>query len=161
MFPESDRCNFGDRFDAHFTDPRYCWRDEIECGSRRMMSFLLKSAVGLGAVYFAMFSPEPKSGELGSKETLCAIATRAETLGGDLWAYRAQLAAAGCVVSLGEAAKRLAASLAAPAAATPPPAAPPPPPAQNKPALGSLTADDLRDPWFGPDPHAHKPRNRA
>jgi hypothetical protein len=119
------------------------------------MSFLLKSVVGLGAVYAAMFGPALKSGDPDSKATLCAIAVHAPALGGDEAGLRSQLLAAGCAISFNDAAQRLAASLSAP----PPPAVPPPP--QIKVSAGTLTADDLREPWAGFDPHARKPRKRG
>jgi hypothetical protein len=121
------------------------------------MSFLLKSVVGLGAVYAAMFGPALKSGDPDSKATLCAIAAHAPAVGGDEAGLRSQLLAAGCAISFNDAAQRLAASLsAAPAAAAPPPA-----PSQARLSAGTLTADDLREPWAGFDPRARKPRKRG
>ncbi len=124
------------------------------------MSFLLKSVVGLGAVYAAMFGPALKSGDPDSKATLCAIAAHAPALGGDEAGLRSQLLAAGCVISFNDAAQRLAASLSAPPAAPPLATAPPPPP-QTKLSAGSLTPADLLEPWYGVDPRAHKPRKRG
>jgi hypothetical protein len=118
------------------------------------MSFLLKSVVGLGAVYAAMFGPALKSGDPDSKATLCAIAAHAPALGGDEAGLRSQLLAAGCAISFNDAAQRLAASL------SPPPAVAPPPP-QIKLSAGTLTAEDLREPWAGLDPRGRKPRKRG
>jgi hypothetical protein len=137
------------------------------------MSFLLKSVVGLGAVYAAMFGPALKSGDPDSKATLCAIAAHAPALGGDEAGLRSQLLAAGCAISFNDAAQRLAASLttapapprfaglpaAAPMAALPAPTPPPPP--QTRPSAGSLTAADLLEPWYGVDPRARRPRKRG
>jgi hypothetical protein len=119
------------------------------------MSFLVKSVVGLGAVYAAMFAPALKSNDPDSKATLCAIAAHAPALGGDEAGLRSQLLAAGCTISFNDAAQRLAASLSTP------PAAVPPPTPQTKLGAGTLTADDLREPWAGFDPRAHKPRKRG
>jgi len=118
------------------------------------MSFLLKSVVGLGAVYAAMFGPALKSGDLDSKAALCAIAAHAPALNGDEVGLRGQLLAAGCALSFNDAAQRLAASLAAQSAAAPPPP-------QTKLSAGSLTPTDLLEPWYGFDPRARKPRKRG
>jgi hypothetical protein len=121
------------------------------------MSFLLKSVVGLGAVYAAMFGPALKSGDLDSKAALCAIAAHAPALNSDEAGLRGQLLAAGCAISFNDATQRLAASLAAP----PAPAPPPPPPPQTKLSAGSLTPTDLLEPWYGFDPRVRKPRKRG
>ena len=118
------------------------------------MSFLLKSVLGLGAVYAAMFGPAVKSGDLDSKAALCAIAAHAPALNGDEAGLRGQLLAAGCALSFNDATQRLAASLAAPPA-------PAPAPPQTKLGAGTLTADDLREPWAGFDPRPRKPRRRG
>ncbi len=119
-----------------------------------MMGFVFKSAIGLGAVYFAMFSSAPQALDLGPAAALCTAAAKSR-LSGD--GFRAQWAAAGCGASI--------VSVAAKAAALPsfpPPAAPPaaPPPAA-KPVAGTLTEADLREPWFGPGRLSRKGAKRG
>jgi hypothetical protein len=116
------------------------------------MSFLLKSVVGLGSVYIAMFAPAMKPGDTPTKATVCAIAARAAMHGEDSGALRAELSAAGCAITFSEEAQHIAASLA-----LPPAAASPPPPPSPRPA-GTLTPADLSEPWYGPDPHRRKAR---
>jgi hypothetical protein len=109
------------------------------------MGMLLKSAFGLGAVYFAMFAPAIWSADIGPAANLCGAAARAQ-LEGDA-TLRAQWAAAGCAVKLAEAQRAV-------SAPPPPKAAPPPPPkpalASAKAVSGTLTQADLAEPWFGP-----------
>jgi hypothetical protein len=113
------------------------------------MGMLLKSAIGLGAVYIAMFAPAIRSADmapvanLGPAANLCAAAARAQ-LAGDA-SLRAQWSAAGCAVKLVEAQRAV--------SAAPPKAAPPPPkpaPPARKAVSGMLTEADLAEPWFGP-----------
>jgi hypothetical protein len=113
------------------------------------MGFLFKSAIGLGAVYFAMFGQALRSDEAGSAASLCANAA-SERLAGDS-GLGAQWRAAGCAVAVTAAVQH---------ASAPPPAvaAPAAPPPQAKPRSGSLTEADLAAPWFGP---ARIPRKAA
>jgi len=105
------------------------------------MGMFLKSAIGLGSVYFAMFAPAIWSADIGPAANLCASAARAR-LEGDATLH-AQWSAAGCAVKL--------------AAVSAPPSKPAPPPPPPKPALpppkavsGTLSEADLAEPWFGP-----------
>jgi hypothetical protein len=102
------------------------------------MGFLIKSAIGLGCVYFAMFGQTLKSADLAPTTNLCASVAKAAVAGGA--ALRAQWAAAGCVAAL----ETRTQALAAPAA--------PPPALRTTPrsAAGTLSDADLREPWFGP-----------
>jgi hypothetical protein len=121
------------------------------------MGFLFKSAIGLGCVYFAMFSQALRSSDLTPTANLCAAAVKAD-IGGEP-GLRAKFAAAGCAVALETETKRL-----APPAPAARPAPSPPPPASQAPAKrlsGTLTADDLRDPWFGPGRAARKASGRG
>jgi hypothetical protein len=110
------------------------------------MSFIFKSAMGLGAVYFAMFSPALKSGEIAPTAALCASAAQAR-VNGDA-SLRGQWAAAGCALRLGAETQRLIASTATP-------------PLPVRSAVGSLTDDDLREPWFGPGQLQRKAAKRG
>ncbi len=112
------------------------------------MSFLLKSAMGLGAVYFAMFSPALKPSAIGPTAAICASAAQAG-LDGDA-SLRGAAAAAGCALQLRAEAQRLAAPAIAP---VPAPAV--------KSVAGSLSEDDLREPWFGPGPLQQKAARRG
>jgi len=103
------------------------------------MGFLFKSAIGLGAVYFAMFGQAPRSEGVGAAASLCAGAA-SQRLAGDA-SLSAQASAAGCAVA--------AVSLAQQTRAAAPPLAGPPP-QQAKPHFGALTEADLAEPWFGP-----------
>jgi hypothetical protein len=89
-----------------------------------------------------MFGPAVRSEDFAPTANLCANAAAAR-LAGDP-ALRARWAAAGCAMALGAQTQRLTAAPAAPLAAVPPPRR-----AEPK-AAGTLTAEDLRDPWFGP-----------
>ncbi len=112
------------------------------------MGFLFKSAIGLGAVYFAMFGQALRSDEVGSAASLCANAA-SQRLAGDS-SLGAQWSAAGCAVAAASVAKQASAPAAAPAAA--------PPPRRAEPRAGTLTEADLAEPWFGP---ARIPRKAA
>jgi hypothetical protein len=104
------------------------------------MGFVTKSAIGLGCVYFAMFSQSLKSEDLASTTNPCASAAKAVVTRDK--ALRAQWAAAGCAVEI-----RADAQQAAAAAAPPPP----PQPRISPPrASGTLTEADMLEPWFGP-----------
>ena len=105
------------------------------------MGFILKSAVGLGVVYFAMFGPAFKDVDVAPTASLCGEAAQAR-IAGDA-SLAAQFAAAGCVVKVATEAQRI-------VKAAPAPAPPPPPPPVAKPAAGTLTEADLAEPWFGP-----------
>ena len=120
------------------------------------MGFLFKSAIVLGAVYFAMFGQALRSDEVGSAANLCANAA-SQRLAGDS-SLSAQWRAAGCAVAVAAAAQH--ASAPAPAAAPPPRQANPGQanPRQAKPRSGTLTEADLAEPWFGP---ARIPRKAA
>src|SRR5947209_16701435 len=107
------------------------------------MGVLFKSAVGLGAVYFAMFGPALKSDEVVATAGRCANAARLQ-LAGDA-ALRANLTAAGCALAVSAQAQKLG-----------PPAVPAPAPAPAAPRQGALTEADLQVPWFGPAPPARK-----
>ncbi|MDE3175737.1 MAG: hypothetical protein KGM15_06450 [Pseudomonadota bacterium] len=104
------------------------------------MGFLIRSAIGLGCVYYAMFGQALRPGELAPAAQLCADAASA-SLTPDA-GLRAPLAAAGCAEALTSQARR-----AAPQTA---------PVAKAKRPSGTLTADDLRDPWLGPGRLARK-----
>jgi hypothetical protein len=99
------------------------------------MGFLVKSAIGLGCVYFAMFGQPLQSADLAPTANLCQSAAKAG-LTGDAISRAAGVA--GCAVAIGTVSERLAA------------AAPAPRPASKR-AAGTLSADDLRAPWFGPE----------
>jgi hypothetical protein len=115
------------------------------------MGVLFKSAIGLGAVYLAMFGPALKSADVGATASLCGNAAQARLAGDE--SLRAQLAAAGCVVKVAAESERLAKAtalkVALPARVAQP--SPPPPPAP-KVRPGTLTESDLAEPWFGPAP---------
>jgi hypothetical protein len=107
------------------------------------MGFLIRSAIGLGCVYYAMFGQALRPGELAPAAQLCADAASA-SLTPDA-GLRAPLAAAGCAEALTSQARKTA------------PAAPQAAPATKaKRPTGTLTADDLRDPWLGPGRLARK-----
>jgi hypothetical protein len=113
------------------------------------MGFLFKSAIGLGAVYFAMFGQALRSDEAASTASLCANAASAR-LAGDS-GLRAQWRAAGCAVTAASLVERAPlAPVSAPRLA--------PPPTRAKPRSGTLTQADLAEPWFGP---ARIPRKGA
>jgi hypothetical protein len=120
------------------------------------MGFLFKSAIGLGCVYFAMFGQALRASDPAPAANLCAAAVKA-----DLSAQpglRAKFAAAGCAVALETETRRLAPPMAmARLAPSPSPA----PQAPAKRLSGTLTADDLRDPWFGPGRMARKANGRG
>ena len=115
------------------------------------MGVIFKSAVGLGAVYFAMFAPTVKSDEMAATASLCAAA--AQSRQADEAPLRARWAAAGCVLAVSAQAQRLTA------------ASPPPPPAaataRAKAVSGALTEADLREPWFGPTATGRKTAKRG
>jgi hypothetical protein len=119
------------------------------------MGFVVRSVIGLGAVYYAMFAPALNSGDLAKTATVCAGAVETQASRENENTLRAELATAGCAVSFGAEAQRLATSL------TLPTVAPPAPPRQARPASGSLTAEDLAEPWYGPDPRTRKLRSRG
>jgi hypothetical protein len=120
------------------------------------MGFLFKSAIGLGAVYFAMFGQALRSDGAASTASLCASAAT-ERLAGDS-TLRAQWRTAGCAVAAAGLVERATpAPVAAPHAAVAAPAIAPPP-AREKPRFGALTEADLAEPWFGP---ARIPRKAA
>ena len=98
------------------------------------MGFIVKSAIGLGCVYFAMFG---QSVDIAPTAKLCGSAAKAG-LTGD--AISRAAGAAGCAAAIGAASQRV--SEAAPA--------PAPRPAAKR-AVGTLSTDDLRAPWFGPE----------
>ena len=115
------------------------------------MSFVFKSTIGLGAVYFAMFAPALKSSDVAPTASLCAGAVQAQFAGeADL---RARWSAAGCALAISAQSQRLTAPLAAASKLT---AAPAP---ARRPA-GSLTEADLREPWFGPSAHSLRKAGR-
>ena len=111
------------------------------------MGFVMRSAIGLGAVYYAMFAQAPRPAEPGATTSRCASAVASRLTGGP--SFAAQMSAAGCAAALAAAAERLEA---------PPlqPTKPTPAASEAKAAAGTLTAADLRDPWFGPTRPAHK-----
>ncbi len=109
------------------------------------MGFLIRSAIGLGCVYYAMFGQALRPGELAPAAHLCADAASASLT--NEAGLRGPLAAAGCVEALTSQARR-----AAPQT---------PPAAQAKRPAGTLTADDLRDPWFGPGRLSRRPSGRG
>jgi len=105
------------------------------------MGFLFKSAIGLGAVYFAMFGQALRSDEAASTANLCASAANARLAGdSDL---RAQWRAAGCAVAAASFVERAAPALVAAPRREPTPA-------RATPRSGTLTQADLAEPWFGP-----------
>lgn len=117
------------------------------------MGFLLRSAIGLGAVYFAMFGQAQHAAEVASASNPCVLAANA-SLRGDS-GVSAQWAAAGCAAKLSGHTQRIAQTLAAAAALSPPAPAPAAAPAPRptptaKPQNGTLTQADFQDPWFGP-----------
>jgi hypothetical protein len=120
------------------------------------MGMLLKSAIGLGAVYFAMFAPAIWSADIGPAANLCGAAARAQ-LEGDA-TLRAQWAAAGCAVKLAEAQRIV---IALPPKAAPPPPPPKPAPPSPRAVSGTLTEADLAAPWFGPARSARKSGGRG
>ena len=111
----------------------------------RDMSFLFKSAIGLGCVYFAMFAPAMQSTDIAPAK-LCQSAAKA-SLNADA-PVRAQWVAAGCAAALGAVAQNL--TPAAPA-----------PRSQAKRGAGTLSDDDLRAPWFGPERILRKSERRG
>lgn len=112
------------------------------------MSFIFKSAIGLGAVYFAMFSPALKPGEIGPTVALCASAAESRAVADA--SLRGDAALAGCALRLGAEAQRLVANPASPGV-----------PPDFRGAAGSLTDADLREPWFGPGPLQRKAAKRG
>jgi hypothetical protein len=119
------------------------------------MGFLFKSAIGLGAVYFAMFGPALRSDGAASTASLCASAAT-ERLAGDS-TLRAQWRTAGCAVAAAGLVQNV--NLVARTSAAVPVAAPPiASPARARPRSGVLTEADLAEPWFGP---ARIPRKAA
>lgn len=113
------------------------------------MGVLLKSAVGLGAVYFAMFAPALKSDEVLATADPCVKAARLQLA--DATALRARWAAAGCALSVGAQAQTFVG-----------PTLPPPErPARATPKPGALTEADLQEPWFGPAPPTRKSSKRG
>jgi len=106
---------------------------------------LLKSAIGLGSVYFAMFAPAIPTADVGPAANLCGAAVQARIAGDE--SLRAQWIAAGCAAKVIAEAQRV---TSAPApklvVLSQKPAAPPPAKAPS----GTLTAADLAEPWFGP-----------
>jgi hypothetical protein len=117
------------------------------------MGMLIKSAIGLGAVYVAMFAPEIRGADIGPSASLCGVAARAR-LEGDA-TLRAQWSAAGCAVKLIEAQQAVNAPAPKPA---PSPLAKP---AAPKALPGTLTEADLAAPWFGPTRPARKSAGRG
>jgi hypothetical protein len=109
------------------------------------MGMFLKSAIGLGAVYIAMFAPAVRSVDVVPAANLCGAAARAQ-FEGDA-SLRAQWTAAGCAAKLIEAQRAVSAPAAKPAPAAPKPS---PAAAPAKPVSGTLTEADLAEPWFGP-----------
>ena len=75
------------------------------------MGFLLRSAIGLGAVYFAMFGQAAHVAEVAAPSNPCVEAANA-SLRGDS-GLGAQWAAAGCAAKISGRSQRLSASLAA------------------------------------------------
>jgi hypothetical protein len=112
------------------------------------MGVLFKSAIGLGAVYFAMFAPTLKSDEVAATAGQCANAARLQ-LAGDA-ALRAQWAAAGCALGVSAQAQKLG-----------PPAVAAPAPVRAAPKRGALSEADLREPWVGPAAPARKSAKRG
>jgi hypothetical protein len=110
------------------------------------MGFLLRSAVGLGAVYFAMFGHGAPTSEIAAPADPCRIAADA-SLRGDS-GLAAQWAAASCAAKFAGRAQRLTAPLVAATTLSPPPA--PRPAATPRPQNGTLSEADLQEPWFGP-----------
>jgi hypothetical protein len=121
------------------------------------MGMLLKSAIGLGSVYFAMFAPAIPTADVGPAANLCGAAVQARIAGDE--SLRAQWIAAGCAAKVIAEAQRV-------TSAPPPklvilsqkPAAPPPP---AKALSGTLTEADLAEPWFGPGRISRKSANRG
>jgi hypothetical protein len=122
------------------------------------MGMLLKSAIGLGLVYIAMFAPAIRTADLGPAANLCGAAVQARIAGDE--SLRARWVAAGCAAKVIAEAQR-ATSAPAPklVVLSQKPAAPPPPPA--KALSGTLTAADLAEPWFGPGRIPRKSANRG
>lgn len=110
------------------------------------MGFLLKSTMGLGAVYFAMFGQALQSSDLAPRGSVCASAASAAVSRDS--GLGARLQAASCAAALAAEAEGLNAPLKAATSLTPPLRAPLPPTA--KASVGTLTQADLSAPWFGP-----------
>ncbi len=117
------------------------------------MGVIFKSTIGLGVVYFAMFGTALKPGEVASTAALCASAAQAQIVGEAT--LHGQWAGAGCAIELGAQAERVIAPVAAPTGRATPAA----PPAKS--VAGSLTENDLREPWFGPGPLQRKAAQRG
>ena len=120
------------------------------------MGFLFKSAIGLGAVYFAMFSPTLRSQEVGSATSLCASAA-SQQLAGEA-GFSAQMSATGCAAAVVTLAQRRA---PAPPAKSPQIKLPQAHSPQAKLPAGTLTAADLAEPWFGPGRPLRKTAGRG
>ena len=118
------------------------------------MGVWIKSAIGLGGVYFAMFGQALHAPDVQSAATACLRAVEAgDTLQG-------KFAAASCAQSATTHAQRLTAALATPAA----PVNPPPPRASAPaapPKPGTLTEADLSAPWYGPTRSTRKTSRRS
>jgi hypothetical protein len=121
------------------------------------MGMFLKSAVGLGVVYFAMFGPAIKPADIGPTASLCGAAAQARIAGDE--GLSAQWAAAGCVMKIAAQTQRVA--KAPPPKPAPPPPPAPPAPSAAKPASGTLTEADLTAPWFGPARPSRKSARRG
>ena len=121
---------------------------------------LLKSAIGLGSVYFAMFAPAIPTADVGPAANLCGAAVQARIAGDE--SMRAQWVAAGCAARVIAEAQRVS-SAPAPklVVLTQKPAEPPPPAPASKSLTGTLTATDLAEPWFGPSRIPRKSANRG
>jgi len=122
----------------------------------------LKSAIGLGSVYIAMFAPAIRTADVRPAANLCGAAVQARIAGDE--SLRAQWVAAGCAARVIAEAQRVS-SAPAPklVVLTQKPAEPPPPPPApaSKSLTGTLTATDLAEPWFGPSRIPRKSANRG
>jgi hypothetical protein len=127
------------------------------------MGVIIKSVLGLGSVYIAMFAPAASSPDVTAAAKLCTEAARSGLE--DSASLRSKLALAGCGVALTQPLQRQDPARPAPprpaptvAVAAPPPPPSAPPSARSRMAAGTLSEADLRDPWFGPTEHARKAR---
>lgn len=114
------------------------------------MGIVLKSTIGLGTVYFLMFSPTAERPALGPVASLCAEAAAAHGSG----SFAAQAQSARCLMALGVAAAPLRLTQAEDLS-------PPPPPPRPAGRPGGLTDSDLAEPWFGPGGLSRKSPRRG
>ena len=119
------------------------------------MGFMLKSAIGLGAVYVAMFGQAIKPADVRPSASLCT-GTVGARIAGDA-SLRARWSEAGCALRLAAAMQ----PVIAPPPKAAPPEPPPMPPTSRARALGTLSDADLAEPWFGPGKLARKTARRG